>query len=85
MEIVLFNYPFLLIIFIAALLLMVLDIFIKKCNWIIKIVYGLIFVTGIILSLLYGASFQELLIVTLFFVNVSLFYFFFRRKENKIE
>lgn len=86
MNIVIFSHPVLICLFAVSLILMMVDIFVKsKINWLFKIIYGLLFTAAITLSVLFGVPYQELIIITLIFVNIALFYFYSIRKENKAE
>ena len=80
-EYLIFNV-YSIVLFAAALLMLVLDIIFKKIY--LKITFGVLTTGFIIASLLLGASFQEILIAILILVVIALFSFYPRKKEEKV-
>ena len=84
MEIVLFTNPILLSIFTLALIFVILDICLKKIVLIFKILFAISLTAGVIFSLLFGATYQEIIIVTLLLLAVELFSFYgFKNDDEK--
>ena len=79
-EYLIFNIPSI-ILFVLCLVVLILDIIFKK--FYLKIIFGLIATAFIIISILLGASFQEVLIAILILLVTTLFSFYPpKRKEN---
>ena len=72
-EILIFNVPSI-ILFATCVVALVLDIIFKK--FYIKIIFAVSMTAFIIVSLLLGASFQEVLIATLILLVAALFSFY---------
>lgn len=77
-ELVVFVNPILLSLFASGFLFFLLDIFLKdfKFKFIFKILFAVLFVSGVTLSILFGASYQEIIIVVLVFLAMALFSFY---------
>lgn len=83
-----FSFPVLIILIAVDIALFVSNIFVKQkiVNIVINTLYVVDITLFIIFALLYGISFQEVLIVTLFFLAVYLFFFFgFKNKPEEKE
>ena len=79
-DYLIFNIPSI-ILFALCLVVLILDIIFKK--FYLKIIFGLIATAFIIISILLGASFQEVLIAILILLVTTLFSFYPpKRKEN---
>ncbi len=84
MEIVLFTNPILLSIYALALIFAILDICLKRIIFIFKILFAAALISGVIFSLLFGATFQEIIIITLLLLAVELFSFYgFKNDDEK--
>lgn len=71
------------VLFSLALVVLILDIILKKAF--LKIIFALVATGFIIASLLLGASFQEILIAVLILIVIALFsYYPKRKKEEKV-
>lgn len=69
------------VLFAVALALLILDIVLKKAF--LKIIFGGAVTTFVVVSILLGASFQEILIAILLLTVIALFsYYPIRRKEK---
>ena len=69
------------VLFAVALALLILDIVLKKAF--LKIIFGGVVTAFVIVSILLGASFQEILIAILLLAVIALFsYYPIRRKEK---
>lgn len=79
-EIVLLN-PISIVLLSLTLVVLVLDFIFKKAF--LKIIFGTLMVAYIVFSIIYGASYQEILITILVLLVISLFVFY--RKEMKNE
>lgn len=77
-EIVLLN-PISIVLLSLTLVVLVLDFIFKKAF--LKIIFGTLVVAYIVFSIIYGASYQEILITILVLLVISLFVFY--RKEKK--
>lgn len=79
-EYLIFNV-YSIVLFFLALAVIVFDIIFKK--FYLKIVFGLLITGFVIVSLLMGASYQEVLIATLIFVVIALFSYYPTWKEEE--
>ena len=82
-----FTFPLLISLVAAGVVLFVANIFAKQkiVNIIINALYVVDITLFTIFGLLYGASFQEVLIVVLFFLAAYLFFFFGFRDKTEIK
>ena len=81
-EYLIFNVTSI-VLFSLALVVLILDIIFKKAF--LKIIFALVATGFIIVSLLLGASFQEILIAVLILIVIALFsYYPKRKKEEKV-
>jgi len=80
-EIVLLN-PISIILFSLTLVVLVLDFIFKKAF--LKIIFGTLVVAYIVFSIIYGASYQEILITILVLLVISLFVFYRKEKKNEL-
>ena len=70
------------VLFVLALVVLVLDAIFKKIPF--KIAFGLLATGFVVVSILIGASYQEILIAVLVLVIVALFTYYPRKKEEKV-
>jgi len=82
-DIIFFSNPYIVALFVLALIFLILDITIKKTRPLFKILFAVSFTTAIILSLFYGIPYQEIIIVVMVFVVIALFYFYPPKKEDR--
>lgn len=82
-KIVFFTQPLLIILFTIALILALLDFFIKKFSFVFKISFGLVVVALTIFAILFGAGYQETIIAILVLLVFELFTFYGFKKEEK--
>ena len=77
-DIAIFSNPLLIILFSLAVVIFVAGLFIKQkiVNVALKIVFAVITTCLVIFLLLYGASYQEVLIVVLAFLVANLFFLY---------
>ena len=81
-EYLIFNVTSI-VLFSLALVVLILDIIFKKAF--LKIIFALVATGFIIVSLLLGASFQEIIIAVLILIVIALFsYYPKRKKEEKV-
>ena len=80
-ETVLLN-PISIILFSLTLVVLVLDFIFKKAF--LKIIFGTLVVAYIVFSIIYGASYQEILITILVLLVISLFVFYRKEKKNEL-
>lgn len=70
------------VLFTVALALLILDIALKKVF--LKIIFGGVVTVFVIVSILLGASFQEILIAILLLAVIALFSYYPIRREEKV-
>lgn len=80
-EIVLLN-PISIVLLSLTLVVLVLDFIFKKAF--LKIIFGTLVVAYIVFSIIYGASYQEILITILVLLVISLFVFYRKEKKNEL-
>ena len=80
-EIVLLN-PISIVLLSLTLVVLVLDFIFKKAF--LKIIFGTLMVAYIVFSIIYGASYQEILITILVLLVISLFVFYRKEKKNEL-
>ena len=80
-EYLIFNV-FSIVLFALALIVLVLDIVLQKAF--LKIIFGVLVAGFVIVSILLGASYQEILIAILVLTIVALFTYYPRKKEEKV-
>ena len=83
MKSVILTNPLLISLFAVALVLLILDIIFKKVQWAFKVGAALLTVGGVITSLLFGATYQEVLIAVMTLVIVLLFGMYTKKKGEK--
>ena len=83
MKSVILTNPLLISLFAVALVLLILDIIFKKVQWAFKVGAALLTVGGVITSLLFGATYQEVLIAVMTLVIVLLFGVYTKKKGEK--
>lgn len=79
--IVLLN-PISIVLLSLTLVVLVLDFIFKKAF--LKIIFGTLIVAYIVFSIIYGASYQEILITILALLVISLFVFYRKEKKNEL-
>ena len=80
-EYLIFNV-FSIVLFSLAIIVLVLDIIFKKAF--LKIILGVLVTGFVIVSILLGASYQEVLIAILVLAVIALFTYYPRKKEEKV-
>ena len=80
-EYLIFNV-FSIVLFALAIIVLVLDIIFKKAF--LKIILGVLVTGFVIVSILLGASYQEVLIAILILAVIALFTYYPRKKEEKV-
>ena len=80
-EYLIFNV-FSIVLFALAIIVLVLDIIFKKAF--LKIILGVLVTGCVIVSILLGASYQEVLIAILVLAVIALFTYYPRKKEEKV-
>lgn len=80
-EYLIFNV-FSIVLFALAIIVLVLDIIFKKAF--LKIILGALVTGFVIVSILLGASYQEVLIAILILAVIALFTYYPRKKEEKV-
>ena len=80
-EYLIFNV-FSIVLFALAIIVLVLDIIFKKAF--LKIILGVLVTAFVIVSILLGASYQEVLIAILVLAVIALFTYYPRKKEEKV-
>ena len=80
-EYLIFNV-FSIVLFALAIIVLVLDIIFKKAF--LKIILGVLVTGFVIVSILLGASYQEVLIAILVLAVIALFTYYPRKKEEKV-
>ena len=80
-EYLIFNV-FSIVLFALAIIMLVLDIIFKKAF--LKIILGVLVTAFVIVSILLGASYQEVLIAILILAVIALFTYYPRKKEEKV-
>lgn len=83
MKSVILTNPLLISLFAVALVFLILDIIFKKVQWAFKVGAALLTVGGVITSLLFGATYQEVLIAVMTLVIVLLFGMYTKKKGEK--
>ena len=83
MKSVILTNPLLISLFAVALVLLILDIIFKKVQWAFKVGAALLTVGGVITSLLFGATYQEVLIAVMTLVIVLFFGMYTKKKGEK--
>lgn len=80
-EYLIFNV-FSIVLFALAIIVLVLDIIFKK--EFLKIILGVLVTAFVIVSILLGASYQEVLVAILILAVIALFTYYPRKKEEKV-
>lgn len=80
-ELALLN-PISIVLFSLILVVLIMDLIFKKAF--LKIIYGALATAYIVFSLIYGASYQEILITILVLLVISLFVFYRKEKKNEL-
>ena len=80
-EYLIFNV-FSIVLFALAIIVLILDIIFKKAF--LKIILGVLVTGFVIVSILLGASYQEVLIAILVLAVIALFTYYPRKKEEKV-
>lgn len=83
MKSVILTNPLLISLFAVALVFLILDIIFKKVQWAFKVGAALLTVGGVITSLLFGATYQEVLIAVMTLAIVLLFGMYTKKKGEK--
>ena len=83
MNSVILTNPLLISLFAVALVLLIVDIFIKKIQWAFKLGAALLTTGATITSLLLGATYQEVLIAILVLSIVVLFGVYTKKKGEQ--
>lgn len=83
MKSVILTNPLLISLFAVALVFLILDIIFKKVQWAFKVGAALLTVGGVVTSLLFGATYQEVLIAVMTLVIVLLFGMYTKKKGEK--
>ena len=83
MKSIILTNPLLISLFAVALVLLVLDIIFKKVQWAFKLGASLLTVGAVIASLLFGATYQEIIIAIMTLTIVLLFGMYTKKKGEK--
>ena len=83
MQSVILANPLLIILFSIPLVILLVDFFLRKYQWIFKLVATGFMIAGITLSLLYGATYQEVIIPVMVIVIFMLFSLYRKKKGDQ--